>query len=59
MKKWDDIYRQGSEFELKGDYADAVESYLEAMKIDDRYADLQFRLGRCYWAADVLRKADK
>ncbi len=56
-KKWDDIYRQGVEFELKGDYADAVERYLEAAKIDDRYADLQFRLGRCYWAAAEYEKA--
>jgi tetratricopeptide (TPR) repeat protein len=56
-KKWDDIYRQGVEFELKGDYADAVERYLEAAKIDDRYADLQFRLARCYWAAAEYEKA--
>jgi tetratricopeptide (TPR) repeat protein len=27
-----------------------VESYLEAAEIDGSYADLQFRLGRCYWA---------
>ena len=56
-KKWNDIYRQGVEFELKGDYADAVERYLEAAKIDDHYADLQFRLGRCYWAASEYEKA--
>ena len=56
-KKWDDIYRQGVEFELKGDYADAVERYLEAAKIDDHYADLQFRLGRCYWAVAEYEKA--
>ena len=58
-KKWNDIYRQGIEFELKGDYADAVERYLEAAKIDDHYADLQFRLGRCYWAASEYEKARK
>jgi len=57
MKKWDDIYRQGTEFELKGDYADAVENYLEAAKIDDHYADLQFRLGRCYWDSAEYEKA--
>ena len=57
MKKWDDIYRQGVEFELKGDYPDAIERYLEAAKIDDHYADLQFRLGRCYWALAEYEKA--
>ena len=57
MKRWDDIYRQGTEHELQGDYTGAIERYLEAAKIDDRYADLQFRLGRCYWAAAEYKKA--
>ena len=57
MKKWDDIYAQGVEFELKGDYADAIERYLEAAEIDKHYADLQFRLGRCYWALAEYEKA--
>ncbi len=57
MKKWGDIYRQGAERELQGDYTGAIERYLEAVKIDDRYADLQFRLGRCYWAAAEYQKA--
>ena len=56
-KKWNDIYRQGVEFESKGDYANAVERYLETAKIDNSYADLQFRLGRCYWAASEYEKA--
>ncbi|MHC4725804.1 MAG: tetratricopeptide repeat protein [Planctomycetota bacterium] len=58
-KKWDDIYRQGIEFELKGDYVDALECYLEAAKIDDHYADLQFRLGRCFWATAEYEKAQQ
>ena len=57
MKKWDDIYRQGAEHELQGNYADAIECYLETAKIDDRYADLQFRLARCYWAVTEYKKA--
>ena len=56
-KKWDDIYQQGAEHELAGDYAEAVEDYLAAARIDDRYADLQFRLGRCYWAMGEYDKA--
>jgi tetratricopeptide (TPR) repeat protein len=58
-KKWDDIYRQGVEFESNGDYADAIESYLEATKIDNHYADLQFRLGRCYWANAEYEKSSQ
>jgi tetratricopeptide (TPR) repeat protein len=49
-KKWDDIYRQGIVSESTRDYAVAAQRYLAASEIDDRYAELQFRLGRCYWA---------
>jgi len=56
-KKWDEIYRQGAEYELAGGYAEAVERYLAAAGIDDHYADLHFRLGRCYWASAEYEKA--
>ncbi|MBN1805391.1 MAG: tetratricopeptide repeat protein [Sedimentisphaerales bacterium] len=56
-EKWDDIYRQGTVLELKCDYAEAIERYLEAEKIDDSYADIQFRLGRCHWAIADYEKA--
>lgn len=46
---WDEIYQQGIQYETDGNYAEAVKQYLNAAKIDDGYADLQFRLGRCYW----------
>jgi len=58
-KKWDDIYRQGVELESNGDCSDAIECYLEATKIDNHYADLQFRLGRCYWANAEYEKASQ
>ncbi|MCP4608685.1 MAG: tetratricopeptide repeat protein [Planctomycetes bacterium] len=57
MKKWDGIFRKGTEYELQGDYTSAIERYLEAAKIDDHYADLQFRLGRCYWDVAEYKKA--
>jgi tetratricopeptide (TPR) repeat protein len=56
-KKWDDIYQQGIDREEAGDYAEAAEFYLAAAEIDDCYADLQFRLGRCYWAMAEYDKA--
>ena len=48
--RWDNFYAQAAEYESVERYAEAVESYLVAAEIDDSYADLQFRLGRCYWA---------
>ena len=51
-KSWDELYRLGIQYEEDGNFSGAVEQYLKAAEIDDRYADLQFRLGRCYWAME-------
>ncbi|MDD5327722.1 MAG: tetratricopeptide repeat protein [Phycisphaerae bacterium] len=56
-KKWDEIYQQAIIYESAGDYTKAVESYLAAGEIDDCYADLQFRLGRCYCEMNEYDKA--
>ncbi len=48
--RWDNLYTQAVEYEFAGKYTEAVECYLAAVEIDSSYADLQFRLGRCYWA---------
>ena len=48
--RWDHVYTQAMEDESAGQYAEAVESYLAAAEIDGSFADLQFRLGRCYRA---------
>jgi tetratricopeptide (TPR) repeat protein len=57
LKEWEDIYRQGTEHESKGDYINAIEYYLRAAKIDETYADLQFRLGNCYLAVSEYENA--
>ncbi|MCL5280110.1 MAG: tetratricopeptide repeat protein [Planctomycetes bacterium] len=57
LAKWTGLYDQGTRRESAGDYSLAIESYLAAAQLDDRYADLQFRLGRCYWEAGDHEKA--
>jgi tetratricopeptide (TPR) repeat protein len=49
-KAWDNMYQTGIELELNGMYGEAIKAYLEAARIDTTFADLQYRLGRCYWA---------
>jgi len=49
-EKWDELYQRGVTSEAEGLYSAAVEQYVQAIEIDDSYADLRFRLGRCYWA---------
>lgn len=56
-QKWDDIYQQGITYETGGKYTEAVQRYLAAAAIDDSYAELQFRLGRCYSAMERYDKA--
>jgi len=57
LAKWTGLYEKGTRHETEGDYSLAIESYLAAAQLDDRYADLQFRLGRCYWQAGDHEKA--
>jgi tetratricopeptide (TPR) repeat protein len=47
---WAARVRQGDALEGVGQHAEALKRYLAAAAIDDRYAELQFRIGRCYWA---------
>lgn len=56
---WEALYRIGAELEESGDYALAVEKYLAAASIDDRYAELHFRLGRCYLALGRAEQAGR
>jgi tetratricopeptide (TPR) repeat protein len=55
--KWDKLYQEAIALETAGEYAEAVNLYLAAAKIDETYADLSFRLGRCYWAMAQYEKA--
>jgi len=48
--QWETIYQAGIEREAAGEPAEAVAQYLEAARIDDRFAELHFRLGRCLLA---------
>ncbi|MGD1000331.1 MAG: tetratricopeptide repeat protein [Candidatus Brocadiia bacterium] len=44
---WEEIYQAGVALEAKGDHAQAAAKYREAAALDDQFADLHFRLGRC------------
>jgi len=48
-QKWQQVYQQGIEYETAGEYEQAIKNYQTAAEIDQTFADLQFRLGRCYW----------
>lgn len=56
-EKWESFYQQGVEFEEQEQLEQAIDRFLEAAKIDDTHADLQFRLGRNFWETSEFEKA--
>ena len=50
LQSWTAFVKKGAAFEIVGDYADALKAYAAASQIDDQFAELQFRVARCYWA---------
>jgi tetratricopeptide (TPR) repeat protein len=57
LAKWESIYKAGGELEVKGRWHEALQQYETAAKIDDRFAELQFRLGRCLMKAGRFAEA--
>ncbi len=44
LRTWSALVQQGSELENARSYAEALKAYLAAEKIDDQYAELEFRI---------------
>jgi tetratricopeptide (TPR) repeat protein len=57
LAKWKSIYRSGVDLESRSLCSEALKRYEAAAKLDDRFADLQFRLGRCLAAEGRLAEA--
>ena len=51
------MYASGVILESAGKFREAVAVYRQAAQIDDRHAELQFRMGRCYWETGVYDQA--
>jgi tetratricopeptide (TPR) repeat protein len=49
LRTWADLVQRAEALESVGSYSDALKLYLDAARIDDQYAELQFRIARCYW----------
>jgi tetratricopeptide (TPR) repeat protein len=52
LAEWKSIYDSGVELETQRQWSAAIAKYDAAMQIDDRFAELPFRLGRCLAALD-------
>ncbi|KPJ65346.1 MAG: hypothetical protein AMJ43_10975 [Coxiella sp. DG_40] len=56
-KSFEEIYKEAIDYDEAGQYAQALEKYLAAADIDGQFAELQFRLGRCYFLLGQYPKA--
>ncbi|MHB1035369.1 MAG: tetratricopeptide repeat protein [Pirellulales bacterium] len=55
--QWESLYKTGISLAKAGKHAQAVGEFQKAAKIDDRFADLHFRLGRSLLALQQFDKA--
>jgi tetratricopeptide (TPR) repeat protein len=47
LSKWDNFYQMGIRAQEAGRPADAIDSFRQAVKVDDAYAETHFRWGQC------------
>jgi tetratricopeptide (TPR) repeat protein len=49
--RWDSAYDEGGVAEHRGRFEEAIQHYQAAARLDDHFAELHYRLGRCYLAS--------
>lgn len=57
LQAWSSFVEQGNSLAAEGNCLAALAAYSSAEKIDDQYADLEFRMARCYEALANLKAA--
>src|SRR2546428_4120042 len=57
LLSWEGLYQQGTNLDTAGKWEQALAQYLRARAIDPEFAELQFRLGRCYLAVSNFASA--
>jgi tetratricopeptide (TPR) repeat protein len=57
LESFDELYQKGIDSEEDENYAQALQLYSKTAEIDDNFADLQFRMGRCYWLTGDYEQA--
>lgn len=49
LRSWSALVQRGADSENARSYAEALQAYLAASKIDDQFAELEFRIARSLW----------
>jgi tetratricopeptide (TPR) repeat protein len=59
QKDWSSLYQQATVLQNSGDAAQALDLYQQALAIDDRYAELHFRVGQVLFSQGQYEEAEK
>jgi tetratricopeptide (TPR) repeat protein len=59
LRSWSTLVQQGAGLEDSKSYAEALKAYRSASEVDDQYADLEFRIARCFWMLGDYRAANE
>jgi tetratricopeptide (TPR) repeat protein len=59
QQDWELLYRRAAILQDSGDAAQALDLYRHALEIDDRYADLHFRIGQVLFSQSQYDEAEK
>ena len=57
LEDWESTYQAGVELEQRHQWSAALNRYESAAQIDDRFAGLQYRMGKCLAALDRFEEA--
>jgi tetratricopeptide (TPR) repeat protein len=57
LRSWTTLVQQGEELASTRNFSDALTAYLAALRIDDQYAELEFRIARSLWASEEYDSA--
>ena len=58
-KHWESLYQRAATLNDSGDAAQALTLYRQALEIDDRYAELHFRIGQLLFSQGRYEEAEK
>jgi tetratricopeptide (TPR) repeat protein len=57
LRSWDGLVQKGRDLEVAGSYAEALQQYQAAAKIDGEYAELEFRIARALKSSGDAKSA--
>lgn len=57
ISRWEAYIEEGKDWQSKGEYRNALASYIAANQLDDGYSEIHYRMGQCYLALNQLSLA--